>query len=113
MKSEITTHIVAFVTSLVVGVLTYVALQSFSTGGAESVGLAVVSGISVQLIFDRVSYRNAIEKTKDDLIRSLRVGTPFEAGYRIFKTEKEATAYLSTVLYSATTVWTHIPQVRC
>ncbi|MFY1710849.1 hypothetical protein [Tritonibacter mobilis] len=103
--NETKDQVIAFVVSSIVAICVFFAAKYFAQDPGGSVGLAVVSGIGTQLIFDRIAYRRKIDATSDRIIRTLRVGTPFEAGFRIFRSEKEAVAYVESIIDSVTAVW--------
>lgn len=103
--SELRDHIIAFVTSTVVGICVFFATSTFANDPSSSIALAIVAGIGTHLIFDRVAYRRKIENATAKIIQTLRVGTPFEAGFRIFRSEKEAVSYLHSILENVTVVW--------
>lgn len=105
MPQDLQSHILSVIISLLVGIVVFYLSKFVTAGSPESVGLAIVAGIGVHLVFDRVAYRKKIDHTKQDIIESLRVGTPFEAGYRILKNEDEAMDYLNSVLPSAKSAW--------
>lgn len=102
---ELRDHVISTSVSLLVGAIGYAGVQLLSTNQAEAVALAVVAGIITHLIFDRIAYRRKIEKTRNEIIESLRIGTPFEAGFRVFEKEREAIEYLIAMLPTAKAIW--------
>jgi hypothetical protein len=103
--NDVRDQVIAFITSAVVGVGVFLLTNTFAKDPSSSIALAIVSGIGTHLIFDRVAYRRKIEDATIKIIQTLRVGTPFEAGFRIFRSEKEAVSYLNSILENVTVVW--------
>lgn len=98
-------HIISTAVSLAVGGLGFLAIDLLSNNPAQAVALAVVAGIITHLIFDRIAYRRKLEQTRNEIVESLRVGTPFESGYRVFDREQDAIEYLVAMLPTATSIW--------
>lgn len=103
--TDLRDHIISTSVSLGVGIGGFFGARVLSGNPAEAVALAVVAGIVTHLIFDRIAYRRALHVTRNDIVESLRVGTPFESGYRVFKKESDANAYLLAMLPNASLVW--------
>lgn len=98
-------HVISTAVSLAVGGLGFLAIDFLSDNSPQAVALAVVAGIITHLIFDRIAYRRKLEQTRNEIVESLRVGTPFESGYRVFPRERDATSYLMAMLPSAKLIW--------
>ncbi|MGH1457401.1 MAG: hypothetical protein ACRBBT_00715 [Paracoccaceae bacterium] len=105
MGQELKDHAIAFFVSILLGAAVFVITASLGTANAESVALGVVAGLGTHLIFDRVAYRRKLDATKKEIIETLRVGAPFEAGYTIYSSEKDAVRYVNSVLQNAVSVW--------
>lgn len=104
-NTEIRDHVISTAASLAVGFVGYFLARLLSERPAEAVALSVVAGIITHLIFDRIAYQKKIETTRNEIIETLRVGTPFEAGYDIFDREQDAVSYLAAMLPTAKLIW--------
>jgi|GEM_PF-7031754 len=105
MTTDVKDQILSFIVSTLIGVGVFYATTRLGAQGGESVAMAVVAGLGAHMIFDRLAYRRKLDQAKREIISTLRVGHPFEAGFTIYKKKREASDYLNSALINAVSVW--------
>jgi hypothetical protein len=105
MANELRDYLVAAVLSISAAVGVYFLLEFFLPGREETIAIALVAGVGLNLVFDRYFYSRALQIQTSVILARIRDAHSFEKGFRIFEIEDEAIAYAMAQLDGAKKIW--------